>query len=96
MDNEYAHLGRAELERRLALAEDVCRLYGWTAVREEGEREKAANVLWGRWLDAVGGSGSPAIRPANHPHLSDAAITRLAAERDEVRRRTLRRLGVDA
>lgn len=85
----YADLHRDDLERRLALAEDVCRMYAWSPARSKTDREKATYILWTRWLDAA---EPTAVSPHLYPHLSDEEVAVLARERDDVRRRTRARL----
>lgn len=86
--NGYELLNREQLERRLALAEDVCRMFGWSPSHSAGtDREKAAYMLWTDWLAEA---GSDAADPRRFPHLSDETVQRLAAARDEIRASTLR------
>lgn len=78
------------LTRRLRLAEAVCLMYGWSPVHDATERDKATSELWRQWLGAVPKNFTD---PANHPELSDEAITALANKRDATRRATLQRFG---
>lgn len=79
------------LEERLAAAEDVCALYGWSPARnDDTDREKATHELWRTWLGKVGSADREAF-----PHLTDERIAELAARRDATRRMTLRRFGLE-
>jgi hypothetical protein len=84
MAEEYADLSREQLASRLRLAEDVCLMYGWSVAHNETDREKATYMLWSKWRTEVG-----EIDRADHPHLSDEAVERLARDRDEVHARVL-------
>jgi hypothetical protein len=86
---EYADLDRRGLIERLVAAEDVCRMYAWSAAPARTEREKAAMQLWMRWLDQA---GREAVDVGRYPHLDDAAVLALATERDLIRHTTLRHL----
>lgn len=49
---DYADLTRAELERRLAAAEDFCVMYAWTAAPSyDDDRAAATAELWMRWAN---------------------------------------------
>jgi hypothetical protein len=90
--SEYQSMSRAAIEKRLALAEDVCRMYGWSPAhspRDATDREKATYMLWVQWHEAAGPS---ATRPDRYPHLDDDAVEALAAERDAVRSEAVRRI----
>jgi hypothetical protein len=79
------------LEERLAAAEQVCLMVGWTAA-QSGERGKALHELWVAWValyEAAGGT----LEPRHHPELSDERIRELAAQRDATVARTLGRIG---
>lgn len=82
--SEYAKLSRAALEKRLAAAENVCLMYGWCPMlgRDATDREKAANVLWARWLNVV---GRDILGPDAYPHLNDDAVAEMATEFDSRR-----------
>jgi hypothetical protein len=80
-------LDRPELEERLALAERVCVLFGWSPVLGDSVREKATSQAWSEWVDNV---GMDFLAPEAHPELSDEAIEALAVKRDEIRSETLR------
>ncbi len=71
------------LRKRVAAAEDVACLVGWTAHREETVREKALYELWLRWVQLPEVSSNA----ADWPHLSDEALEPLAARRDAARAR---------
>ena len=75
------------LRARLAAAEKVCVLLGWTTARNDTDQDKALHELWVEWMDLSGVSADP----ADHPELSDEHIARLARRRDETRARTLER-----
>lgn len=83
MSSRYENLSREQIERRLAAAEDVVVLWSWSAALD-GERDKAAYMRWRDWLLAGGSSEAK-----DNPHLTDKVIARLAAERDEIHRRTI-------
>lgn len=78
----------AALRRRLALAESVCVLFGWTGVRGSTDRDKALHELWSMWSDLPGADNSP----EGNPELTDSLISDLARRRDETRARTLARI----
>lgn len=88
MRDEYEGLDREQMAERLAVAEDVCRMFGWSAVRAESERDKATSQLWGAWSDLA---GPDATDPGRYPHLNDEAQFALAVQRDLTRDTTLRR-----
>ena len=78
-----------QLRERLALAEAVCLMFGWSPSDMHGsDRTKATTMLWRRWADHQDVNTDPAA----HPELSDAVIERLARERDEIRDRTAAKL----
>lgn len=79
------------VERRLALAERVCVLYGWSAAGSSTgtDRELASLQAWMEWADHV---GPKFTGPTSHPDLTDAEIHRLAELRRAIRRDTLRGL----
>ena len=70
-----------QLRERLAVAETVCTIFGWTGTRTDGERDKAVSQAWQEWAIAY---GSPKPTPE-----WDERVTELAAKRDEIRNRTL-------
>lgn len=73
-----------ELLRRLAAAEQVCVLYGWTAASDDTDRDKATTQAWMQWQSKYGvGGPTPAW---------NARVAELAAERDRIRAHTLRRI----
>jgi hypothetical protein len=75
---------RDELLRRLAAAEQVCVLYGWTGIRDDSDRTKATTQAWMQWQSQYGvGRPTPAW---------NARVAELAAERDRIRAHTLNRL----
>lgn len=76
------------LRRRLAVAERVCVLFGWTAVHDASDRDKALHELWSEWDDLPDTDSSP----AGNPDLTDELISQLARKRDETRARTLARI----
>ena len=87
----YESLAVDELRRRLEAAERVCAVFGWTAVRDQSDRDKALHELWVEWLGAAeDGFGSPLA----HPELTDETIGRLARQRDEKRAAALQGLGL--
>jgi hypothetical protein len=63
----------SDLEKRLAAAEAVCVMFGWSPARSQTDREKAAYTLWRRWVEIVG-SGS--LSPERHPDLDEQALAR--------------------
>jgi hypothetical protein len=71
-----------ELRRRLALAEAVCLMYGWSPCHDETERDKATHELWSRWANAV---PKTFLDGRNHPELDDDAVAGLASRRDASR-----------
>lgn len=76
---------------RLAAAEAVCLLYGWSAsTRREGFRERATYALWSKWLAFVGGNAF--AFPKLHPHLDDDALKPIVQEDEELEAETLRRI----
>lgn len=76
------------LGERLAAAEQVCVLFGWTAAAGTGDKDKAVEQAWHDWADAYGvGSPTPEWR---------ARIKELARRRDEVRAKTLASIRVGA
>lgn len=87
-DTKISAEGIAYLRRRLALAESVCVLYGWTGVQGSTEREKALLELWMMWSRFPGTDHSP----EGNPELTDTLISDLARRRDETRAQTLARL----
>lgn len=76
---------------RLAVAERVCTMVGWTHSRMETDRDKALYELWHDWTELPGVS----VAPADHPDLSDDVIRQLARKRDATRARVLARLRGD-
>jgi hypothetical protein len=90
-DGEIARLRRelAGARERLAAAETVCVLFGWTSAHDDTDREKALTMLWRRWSNLVGNAFTS---PGAHPELSDEVIASLARERDAIRERTLAKL----
>lgn len=72
-----------ELEQRLEAAEQVCVLFGWTAVSYRTERDKAVAQAWHDWADTY--DAMPDVTAEWR-----ARIKELAARRDEIRARTLR------
>lgn len=75
MSTRYADLTREQLEERLAAAEEVCLMFGWSALHEDTDRDIAAYLLWSKWLDLAGDFADP----RKHPHLSDEAIAPMVA-----------------
>lgn len=84
-ESQYNSLSREELQVRLADAENVCVLFGWTGAHMDSERDKALHQLWSEWAKRYG----VLLSPGAHPELSDAYIARLAADRDRIRQLTL-------
>jgi hypothetical protein len=76
------------LRQRLALAESVCVLYGWTGSRPDSDRDKALFELWSMWAKLPGTDTSP----EGNPELTDALISDLARRRDETRAQVLAKL----
>lgn len=76
------------LRHRLAIAERVCVLYGWTGQRHETERDKALHEVWSFWHNLPDTDSSP----DGNPELTDELISELAAQRDATRARTLERI----
>jgi hypothetical protein len=77
------------LKERLAAAERICVLTGWTPCQDT-QRGKALHELWADWADAYGADAE-----ARHgDELSDEYIAALARKRDETRRATLARIGL--
>lgn len=76
------------LRARLAAAEQVCMLYGWTGARRESDQDKALHEVWSDWVDLSGVS----LLPEDHPELSDERIAELARKRDATRARVLARI----
>jgi hypothetical protein len=74
-------------QERLAAAEAVCVMYGWSAAppaQGGSDREIATLELWMRWAKVV---GSEFLTPKAHPELNAAAVKRLVeARRDTVQR----------
>ena len=68
-----------ELRRRLHAAEQVCVMFGWTAVRNDSDRDKACAQLWHEWAALV---GSEFTDPEAHPDLSEEGIAALARQND--------------
>jgi len=86
--SDYSGLTRVELEQRLAVAEDVCLMHGWSAVPDyASDRSCAATELWMRWARLPGVSTDP----QDHPELVGAEAS-LAAQRRATREATLRKL----
>jgi hypothetical protein len=75
-----------ELRKRLALAEQVCKMVGITAVSFESDREMALTQAWMEWSKSLPSDYD--IRP------SDEKVLELASERRRIRAETLARLGV--
>jgi hypothetical protein len=70
------------LAARVKAAEDVCVMYGWSAVREQTPRQRATHMLWKRWAAIVG----PAfLGPSRHRDLNEleAAASAAAGEGGE-------------
>ena len=67
-----------QLRERLKAAEDVCLMYGWSAVHDTTERDKATLALCRRWYDLV---GPEFTEPRRHPHLTENHIADLARRR---------------
>ena len=82
----YDDMTREQLEVRLAAAERVCVVFGWTAATNT-EASKACHELWREWLRI---SGVP-TGPRHNTELHDM-VPVLAAMRDAQRAETLRRL----
>lgn len=80
------------LRERLEAAEAVCLMYGWSTGSEECDRDKALYMLWTRWLRLAEADDPEYSTPKRHPELSDEIVARLAAERDEIRARTLAKI----
>lgn len=72
---------------RLAAAEAVCVLFGWSGAPPQSETEKALHQAWSMWAEINPGVSEV----ANNPDLNEA-IPWLAAVRDETRDRTLERI----
>lgn len=83
--SDYSGLTRAEIEQRLAVAEDVCVAYGWSPVTHGSDVEEATHELWARWSKLV---GSEFTGPDQHVELN-SSVQSLAEQRRETRRRTL-------
>lgn len=84
---DYSDLTREQLEARLDAAEDVCCMVGWTA-SDHSDRGKALHELWRTWLAQV---PEDFTSPKAQPHLNNATVRRLAAQRDKTRQQTLAR-----
>ena len=80
----------AELRERLAAAERVCLMYGWTGSVDDSDRDKAAHELWLQWCETP----ASAWTLQTTPDLSDEYIAELARKRDATRAATLARLGL--
>ena len=78
-------------EKRLALAEAVCLMYGWSPCHDETERDKATHELWSRWANAV---PKTFLDGRNHPELDDDAVAGLASRRDAIREATFGNIAV--
>jgi hypothetical protein len=72
---------------RIELAEQICLLYGWTAVHHDSDRDKALYLLWNAWCKTVPKSFT---KPKNHPELSDEQCAKLAAIYDANHERTMK------
>lgn len=77
------------LRERLAAAEAVCLLFGWSPSHATTDREKAAYMLWCHWADRV---GNEFTAPSSHPELSKDVIRTLARARDAIRDKTLSKI----
>lgn len=87
---DYSGLSRTELEQRLAVAEDVCLMFGWSAAPDyTRDRSAAAVELWMRWARLPGVS----TNPVHHPELVGAEAS-LAAQRRATRDDVLTKLTV--
>lgn len=86
--SDYSGLSRIELEQRLATAEDVCLMHGWTAGTDwASDRSCAATELWMRWARLPGVSTDP----QDHPELVGAEAS-LAAQRRATREAALSKI----
>jgi hypothetical protein len=75
-----------ELRARLAAAERVCVLFGWTCAAGNSDRDKAVTQAWQEWHHAYGHVA---------PQPGDDEVMQLAARRDVIRNVTLMRLRKD-
>jgi hypothetical protein len=87
--SDYSGLTRTELEQRLAAAEDVCLMVGWTP-DTGSDRSCAATELWMRWARLPGVS----THPRDHPELVGSEAS-LAARRRATRLRWTGRIRED-
>lgn len=76
------------LLERLAAAERVCLMFGWTGSTGTSDHDKALHELWSDWVNLSGVSQLP----RDHPELGDDRIAELARQRDEKRSRALARI----
>lgn len=72
-----------DLEARLAAAERVCVLVGWTPQASNSDRSKALSQAWQEWHRVYGQLA---------PEPSDDEVVELAARRDVIRNVTLSRI----
>jgi len=90
--SDYSGLSRVELEQRLAVAEDVCLMFGWSPIGDvSSDRNCAATELWQRWARLPGVS----IDRQDHPELVGAEAS-LVARRRATRETVLRKLAGDS
>jgi hypothetical protein len=93
---DYSSLIRTELQQRLAAAEDVCLMAGWTAGTDwASDRSCATTELWMRWARLPGVSTDP----QDHPELVGAEASLAAqrrATRDAARSKISKIFGVSA
>lgn len=79
----------SDLELRLAAAEQVCVLYGWTGSNDRSERGDAVTQAWMDWVHSY---GHEMERAAVKDPAWDARIKDLARRRREIRDATIARL----
>lgn len=72
------------LRLRVAAAEQVCVIFGWTAAAGTSDRDKAVEQAWQDWADAYGAfSPTPEWRER---------VKELARRRDEIRAQALAKI----
>ena len=90
--DSYESMSREQAIARLKVAEDALVLIGWSSTKlgdpqlAGSERADAAEQMWGIWYSMV---GYDVVGPHANPEI-DAMVPGLAAQRREIRERTLR------